>query len=150
MAATAVYSTSAEVLLRRQQYSVAFSNLRNPRPPLPFWKLASHRIPVLWNLYRNLLKTASGENVSSNASSRSKSDGFTRPDGEFVCSSKNTDILLVRSRRRPSYRKQKRFSELQCRSFLCANTLLISCYASSEKRKMAIFAHSGLPNVMKP
>ncbi|KLO15523.1 hypothetical protein SCHPADRAFT_824633 [Schizopora paradoxa] len=63
MAAAAVYSTSAEVLLRRQQYSIAFSNLRNPRPPLPFWKLASHRIPVLWTLYRNLLKNASGRNT---------------------------------------------------------------------------------------
>ncbi|KAE9409317.1 hypothetical protein BT96DRAFT_970239 [Gymnopus androsaceus JB14] len=46
----------------RNQLASLVSPLRRVRPRIPFYRLAAHRIPTLWGLYRSLLQTAPTEN----------------------------------------------------------------------------------------
>ncbi|KAA1474749.1 hypothetical protein DENSPDRAFT_346574 [Dentipellis sp. KUC8613] len=39
------------------------SGLRSSRLHVPFWKLAAHRVPTLWSLYRGLLRSSPNEQV---------------------------------------------------------------------------------------
>ncbi|KAI6145213.1 hypothetical protein BKA82DRAFT_4171063 [Pisolithus tinctorius] len=54
---------SAASLEHRAQIAKLVSPLRRVTPRVPFWKLAAHRIPTLWTLYRGLLRHADRENV---------------------------------------------------------------------------------------
>jgi len=40
----------------RERLASAFSGLRRVRPRVPFFRLAAHRIPTRWSLYRGLLR----------------------------------------------------------------------------------------------
>ncbi|EJD05319.1 uncharacterized protein FOMMEDRAFT_103305 [Fomitiporia mediterranea MF3/22] len=57
------YQPLASVLQRRAELSKQFSALRRVRPCVPFWRLAAHRIPTLWTLYRGIMKHAPGSNI---------------------------------------------------------------------------------------
>lgn len=54
---------SATSLEHRAQIAKLVSPLRRVTPRVPFWKLAAHRVPTLWTLYRGLLRHAERENV---------------------------------------------------------------------------------------
>lgn len=54
---------SAESLQHRAEIAKLLSPLRRVLPRVPFWKLAAHRIPTLWTLYRGLLRHAAHENI---------------------------------------------------------------------------------------
>ncbi|KAI6115339.1 hypothetical protein EDD16DRAFT_1482905 [Pisolithus croceorrhizus] len=57
------FQPSATSLEHRAQIAKLISPLRRVTPRVPFWKLAAHRIPTLWTLYRGLLRHAERENV---------------------------------------------------------------------------------------
>ena len=54
---------STESLQHRAEIAKLLSPLRRALPRVPFWKLAAHRIPTLWMLYRRLLRHAEHEHV---------------------------------------------------------------------------------------
>ncbi|KAG6333597.1 hypothetical protein ID866_5497 [Astraeus odoratus] len=54
---------SAESLRHRGEIAKLISPLRRVRPRVSFWKLAAHRIPTLWTLYRGLIRHADRDNV---------------------------------------------------------------------------------------
>ncbi|KAG8742105.1 hypothetical protein FRC12_015445, partial [Ceratobasidium sp. 428] len=57
------YVPSPSSLALRSSISQKLSSLRRTSPRVPFWALASHRVPTLWTLYRGLLRVAPGENT---------------------------------------------------------------------------------------
>jgi hypothetical protein len=59
----AVYLPSAQSFSHRARISALVSPLRRTKPRVPFWQLASHRIPTLWNLYRGLLRDAPSSHI---------------------------------------------------------------------------------------
>ena len=54
----------------RQNIARIVSSLRPVRPHTPFYRLAAHRVPTLWALYRGLLRASPSPIVRSNADSR--------------------------------------------------------------------------------
>ncbi|KAF5392523.1 hypothetical protein D9757_002195 [Collybiopsis confluens] len=58
-----VPSPTAQSLEFRSNLTGRVSNLRRIRPRVPFFRLAAHRIPTLWGLYRGLLWTAPTANI---------------------------------------------------------------------------------------
>ncbi|KAH7882917.1 hypothetical protein F5I97DRAFT_1938831 [Phlebopus sp. FC_14] len=58
-----VPAPSAESVQHRGEIARLISPLRRVRPTVSFLKLAAHRIPTLWYLYRGLLRHAERENV---------------------------------------------------------------------------------------
>ncbi|KAG6862483.1 hypothetical protein C0995_000029 [Termitomyces sp. Mi166 len=52
-----------ESLTFRANLARLISPLRRVRPRVPFFRLAAHRIPTLWSLYRGLLKEAPSEEI---------------------------------------------------------------------------------------
>ncbi|KAG8688938.1 hypothetical protein FRC09_012656, partial [Ceratobasidium sp. 395] len=56
------YVPSPSSLALRSSISQKLASLRRTSPRVPFWALASHRVPTLWTLYRGLLRVAPGEN----------------------------------------------------------------------------------------
>ncbi|KAJ1304909.1 hypothetical protein OPQ81_006043 [Rhizoctonia solani] len=59
----ASYSPSPSSAALRASIAQSLSGLRKTSPKVPFWALATHRVPTLWTLYRGLLRTAPGENT---------------------------------------------------------------------------------------
>ncbi|KAI6026009.1 hypothetical protein EDC04DRAFT_3116499 [Pisolithus marmoratus] len=57
------WQPSTTSLEHRAQIAKLVSPLRRVTPRVPFWKLAAHRIPTLWTLYRGLLRHAERDNV---------------------------------------------------------------------------------------
>jgi hypothetical protein len=53
----------------RQNIARIVSSLRPVRPHTPFYRLAAHRVPTLWVLYRGLLRASPSPIVRSNANS---------------------------------------------------------------------------------
>jgi hypothetical protein len=51
----------------RQNIARIVSSLRPVRPHTPFYRLAAHRVPTLWTLYRGLLRTSPSPIVCCNA-----------------------------------------------------------------------------------
>ena len=47
----------------RARIASVVSSLRRVTPRVPFWRLAAHRLPTLWTLYRGLLRSAPSEIV---------------------------------------------------------------------------------------
>jgi hypothetical protein len=47
----------------RQHIARIVSSLRPVRPRIPFYRLAAHRVPTLWGLYRGLLRASPNSNV---------------------------------------------------------------------------------------
>ncbi|KIK70424.1 hypothetical protein GYMLUDRAFT_148386 [Collybiopsis luxurians FD-317 M1] len=58
-----VPSPSAQSLNFRRKLAALVSPLKRVRPKIPFSRLAAHRIPTLWGLYRGLLRTAPTDNI---------------------------------------------------------------------------------------
>lgn len=50
-------------LAHRAHIASQVSRIKSVRPRVPFWQLASHRIPTLWTLYRGLLRAAPTDDV---------------------------------------------------------------------------------------
>jgi len=50
-------------ITHRQRIAGIVSNLRPVRLRVPFYRLAAHRVPTLWVLYRGLLRTSPNSNV---------------------------------------------------------------------------------------
>lgn len=59
----AAYLPPAQSLSHRARISALVSPLRRIKPRVPFWELASHRIPTLWYLYRGLLRDAPSPHI---------------------------------------------------------------------------------------
>ena len=57
-AAASNYRPSAASLAFRAQLAQTISPLRRVTPRVPFWKLGAHTVPVLWTLYRGLLRAS--------------------------------------------------------------------------------------------
>ena len=55
-----ISTPSESSLAFRANLAALVSPLKRVRPRVPFYKLAAHRIPTLWCLYRGLLRAASG------------------------------------------------------------------------------------------
>jgi hypothetical protein len=47
-----------ESLAHRARLASLITPLKRVRARVPFWKLAAHRIPTLWTLYRGLMREA--------------------------------------------------------------------------------------------
>ncbi|RDB25846.1 hypothetical protein Hypma_006712 [Hypsizygus marmoreus] len=58
-----VHQPSPDSLTFRANLARLISPLRRVRPRVPFFKLAAHRIPTLWSLYRGLLREAPTEDI---------------------------------------------------------------------------------------
>ncbi|KAF9072741.1 hypothetical protein BDP27DRAFT_1290070 [Rhodocollybia butyracea] len=58
-----VPSPSSPSLNFRSKLATLISPLKRVRPRVPFFRLAAHRIPTLWGLYKGLLRTAPTENI---------------------------------------------------------------------------------------
>src|ERR1700728_7069 len=58
-----ISTPSESSLAFRANLAALVSPLKRVRPRVPFYKLAAHRIPTLWCLYRGLLRAASGSNT---------------------------------------------------------------------------------------
>lgn len=52
------YQPSDASLSLRARIAQTIAPLRRVTPRAPFWKLGAHRIPVLWSLYRGLLRAS--------------------------------------------------------------------------------------------
>ena len=50
-------------ITHRQHIARIISSLRPVRPRVPFYRLAAHRVPTLWGLYRGLLRASPNSNV---------------------------------------------------------------------------------------
>src|SRR5258708_21708672 len=50
-------------VMEKHRLADLFSSLRRTTPRVPFFRLAAHRVPTLWTLYRGLLKNAPGDDV---------------------------------------------------------------------------------------
>ena len=54
---------STESLQHWAEIAKRLLSLRHVLPRVPLWKLAAHRIPTLWTLYRGLLRHVQHHNV---------------------------------------------------------------------------------------
>ena len=54
---------SLSSLAHRESIARLLTPLRRIRPTVAYYKLAAHRIPTLWTLYRGLQRNAERENV---------------------------------------------------------------------------------------
>ncbi|KIP06722.1 hypothetical protein PHLGIDRAFT_128138 [Phlebiopsis gigantea 11061_1 CR5-6] len=61
--ATSNYRPSASSLAFRAQLAQTISPLRRVTPRVPFWRLGAHSLPVLWTLYRGLLRASPAPDV---------------------------------------------------------------------------------------
>ncbi|TFY66964.1 hypothetical protein EVG20_g4134 [Dentipellis fragilis] len=62
--ATPLWQQSFEHSLKSlDRFRDTLSGLKRTRPHVPFWKLAAHRVPTLWSLYRGLLRSSPDEQV---------------------------------------------------------------------------------------
>src|SRR6266702_2262711 len=93
-------------ITHRQGVACIVSSRRPVRPHIPFYRLAAHRVPILWVLYRGLLRAAPNSNVR-HPHARFLSPFLTRPRSActYKHSSANTVISRVRCSRRSSLRK---------------------------------------------
>ena len=49
--------------MEKHKLAGLFSSLRRTTPRVPFFRLAAHKVPTLWTLYRGLLRNAPGDAV---------------------------------------------------------------------------------------
>jgi len=59
-----IFTPTAASLVHRAHIARTISPLKPLKPKLPFWKLAAHRIPTKWNLYRGLLRESPSEDMA--------------------------------------------------------------------------------------
>lgn len=52
------YTSPPASVSHRSRLASLISPLRRVLPRVPFWQLKAHRVPVLWGLYRGLLRSA--------------------------------------------------------------------------------------------
>jgi hypothetical protein len=109
----------------RQRIARIVSGLRPVRPRVPFYRLAAHRVPTLWVLYRGLLRASPNPNVR-HAHARFLPRSLTRPRSARIYkhSSADTVISQVRCSRRSSLRKDTEcaFVSQACLTCLCSRS----------------------------